>query len=100
MLLKEFCTTEVAYCSREMTVAEAAQVMRKKHLGDLVVVDDADDDLSPVGLITDRDIAVKVVGNELDPRKTTVGEIMRTPLVTASEDEDSRERDHERRESR
>jgi CBS domain-containing protein len=89
MLLKEFCTTEVAYCSRDTTVAEAAQIMRRKHVGDLVIVDDPDEDFSPVGLITDRDIVVKVLGNELDPRKTAVGEIMQTPLVTASEDEDS-----------
>jgi CBS domain-containing protein len=89
MLLKEFCTTEVVYCTRDTTVFEAAQLMRRKHIGDLVVVDDPDDDFAPVGLITDRDIVVKVIGNELSASQTRVGEIMRTPLVTASESEDS-----------
>lgn len=99
MLLKEFCTTEVVYCTRDTTVLEAAQLMRRKHIGDLVVVDDPDEELVPVGLITDRDIVVKVIGNELSASSTRVGEIMRTPLVVASEAEDasaaiSRMRDH------
>jgi CBS domain-containing protein len=89
MLLKEFCTTEVAFCSRETTIVEAAQIMRNKHTGDLVVVDDPQNDFTPVGVITDRDIVVKVIGNELNAGRTTVGQIMRTPLVTASENEDS-----------
>jgi CBS domain-containing protein len=89
MLLKEFCTTEVAYCSRETTVMEAAQLMRSKHIGDLVVVDDPTDECMPVGLVTDRDIVVKVLAAELNASRTTVGEIMRIPLITASEAEDS-----------
>ena len=89
MLLKEFCTTDVAWCTRDTTVLEAARLMREKHLGDLVIVDDPDDELAPVGLITDRDIVVKVVGNELSARQTHVGDVMRTPLVTASDSEDS-----------
>jgi CBS domain-containing protein len=89
MLLKDFCTTDVVFCSRDTTVLEAAQLMRRTHLGDLVVVDDPKDECTPVGLITDRDIVVKVIGNELNLGRTTVGQIMRTPLVTASETEDS-----------
>jgi CBS domain-containing protein len=89
MLLREFCTTDVAFCSRDTTVLEAAQLMRQKHIGDLVVVDDPKDECTPVGLITDRDIVVKVIGNELSASQTTVGQIMRIPLVTASEAEDS-----------
>jgi len=89
MLLKEFCTTEVAYCTRDTTVLEAAKIMRQKHLGDLVIVDDPNDEFTPVGLITDRDLVVKVIGNDLSASQTRVGAIMRTPLVTASESEDS-----------
>ena len=89
MLLREFCTTDVAYCTRETTALEAAQLMRRKHLGTLVVVDGPDDEMAPVGLVTDRDIAVKVVGNGLIPGETRVCDIMRTPLVTAGESEDS-----------
>ena len=89
MLLKEFCTTDVAWCTRDTTVLEAARLMREKHLGDLIIVDDPKDDFTPVGLITDRDIVVKVIGNELSASQTRVGDVMRTPLVTASDSEDS-----------
>lgn len=89
MLLKEFCTTEVAHCTRKTTVLEAAQIMRRKHLGTLVIVDDPDDELTPAGLITDRDIVVKVIGNGLNASQTPVADVMRTPLVVATDSEDA-----------
>lgn len=90
MLLKDLCTTEVAVCGRDATMSEIAMLLRRKHAGDVVVVDDVGKPV-PAGLITDRDIVVKVLGAELDPGKITAGQIMRTPLITASEDEDSGE---------
>jgi CBS domain-containing protein len=99
MLLSEFCTTDVACCARDTTIIEAARLMRRKHIGALVIVDDPDEDAQPVGLVTDRDIVIKVLGNELDPAKTRVADIMSKPVVMASESEDSsiatsRMRDH------
>lgn len=89
MLLKDVCTTEVVFCGRDASVLEVARIMRRKHIGDVVIVDDPDEERVPVGLVTDRDLVVKVLGADLDPHKTTAGKIMRTPLVTASEAEDS-----------
>jgi CBS domain-containing protein len=89
MLLKEICTTDVVFCGRDISVLQAAQIMRKKHIGNLVIVDDATEGCNPIGLITDRDIVVKVLGNELDPQLTKVGAVMRTPLVIARETEDT-----------
>lgn len=99
MLLKELCTTEVACCTRDTTVLEAASIMRQRHVGDLVIVDDPNYELIPTGLLTDRDIVVKVIGGELNARATRVADIMRTPVICASETEDSsvalaRMRDH------
>jgi CBS domain-containing protein len=91
MLLKDFCTTDVACCGRDATVLEVAQLLRGRHAGDVVVVDGVDTRRIPAGLITDRDIVVKVLGAGIDPRKTTAGQLMRTPLVVASEHEDSSE---------
>jgi CBS domain-containing protein len=89
MQLKEICTTEVVFCERSTTVLQAAEIMRRKHVGDLVVVDDASDERTPVGVITDRDIVVKVVGNERDPARVTVGDVMRTPVVVGSYTEEA-----------
>lgn len=89
MLLKDLCTPEVACCAPETRVLAAAILMRQKHVGDLVVVDDLDGDQSPIGMITDRDIVIEVLGKELDPRTVTVRQIMRTPVAIARGDEDA-----------
>lgn len=89
MLLREICTPDVVCCRSETHVLEAARIMRQEHVGDLVVVDDPAGDQTPLGVVTDRDIVVEVLGKELDPTKVTVREIMRTPAVIASDTEDS-----------
>jgi CBS domain-containing protein len=89
MQLNSFCMLDVECCSPRTTVQEAAQVMRRKHTGDLVVVDDDERRPSPLGIITDRDIVVEVLGRGLDPAVTTVGSLIRTPVVVAEGSEDS-----------
>jgi CBS domain-containing protein len=91
MLLNSICTLDVACCSPRTTVLEAAHLMRQKHTGDLVVVDDDEDKAAPLGIITDRDIVVEVLGNGLDPATTTVGSVIRTPVVIANQGEDTSE---------
>jgi CBS domain-containing protein len=88
MLLKDLCTTDVAVCGRNTTLAEVSKMLRGRHVGDVVVVDDPDGDCIPVGLITDRDIVVKVLGAGQNPHQVKAGEIMRRPLVCAEETED------------
>jgi CBS domain-containing protein len=91
MLLKDLCTTDVAVCGRDTVLTQVARLLRHRHTGDVVVVDDVDGARIPAGLITDRDIVVKALGADLDPRQVTAGQIMRTPLITADESEDSGE---------
>jgi CBS domain-containing protein len=88
MLLKEFCTPDVVYCTPDTTILAAAQLMRQRHVGDVVVVEDDESDQTPLGLVTDRDIVVEVLAQERDPAKVTVREVMRTPLVIAHASED------------
>lgn len=76
MQLSEVCVLEVACCTRQTTVREAARMMRKHHTGDLIVVDDADGGRAPAGIITDRDIVIEVLAKDLDPTKTPVGDVM------------------------
>jgi CBS domain-containing protein len=63
--------------------------MRSKHTGDLVAIDDDEQKPTPLGIITDRDIVVEVLGKGLDPAVTTVGSVIRKPVVIAAEGEDS-----------
>ena len=89
MKLKDLCVLDVACCTREVTVSAAARLMRDRHAGDVIVVDNADEDREPVGILTDRDIVIEVLAKGRDPNKTTVAEIMATQLVIAGESEDS-----------
>jgi CBS domain-containing protein len=89
MLLKEICTPGVVLCRADASALAAAQLMRQSHVGDLVVVDDLEEDAQPLGMITDRDIVIEVLARERDPRTTTVREIMRAPVLLARESEDS-----------
>lgn len=88
MKLKDLCVLDVAFCTPDVTVVEAARLMRQHHTGDLVVLDDADEEREPVGIITDRDIVLEVLAKGRDPGRTTVREIMSTQLVIASDSED------------
>ena len=66
------------------SVVEAAQIMEKEDVGSVPVVD-ADNIL--VGMITDRDIALRVVAAGRDPRSTTAGEVATKQVSPAYPDE-------------
>lgn len=86
MLLNALCTTDPIRCRPDVTALEAAQLMRQKHTGDLVVVDENE---APIGVITDRDIVIEVLAAGLSPAETPVGRILRAPVIIAHEQEDA-----------
>lgn len=88
MLLKDLCTPDVVSCTPDCSALHAARLMRQHHVGDLVVIEDAETDPSPIGMVTDRDIVIEVLGRDLDPAKVTLRQIMRKPAVIASVSED------------
>lgn len=88
MLVKDICTLDTASCGRDITILEAARLMRERHTGTLVVVDDPQGDRTPAGIITDRDIVIEVLANELDPAGTRVSQVMSSKLVIAGAAED------------
>ena len=81
MTLNDICTLNVAFCARDTNLLQAARLMRERHTGTLVVVDDPDGQRTPAGIVTDRDIVVEALANELDPAKTSVAKIMANRLV-------------------
>jgi CBS domain-containing protein len=74
----------VATVTRDSTVAEAAELMRKHHVGALVMVDELVGAPKPVGMVTDRDIAIEVVAEGLAPQTVKVGEIVQRPITTVT----------------
>jgi CBS domain-containing protein len=63
--------------------------MRHKHVGDVVVVSDPERDRVPVGVVTDRDLTIEVLGNARDAAQTTLSDLMRSPVVVAKDSEDA-----------
>jgi CBS domain-containing protein len=70
--------------SANAAVEEAAKLMRDYHVGSVVVVESATGGaLSPIGLLTDRDIVVEVIAEGVDVKKVSVRDIMSPNPVTA-----------------
>jgi CBS domain-containing protein len=88
MEVGKLCTVDTVCCARDESVQGAALLMRKHHVGDIVVVDDIDGERTPAGIVTDRDIVVSVVALGLDPASLQVGDIMTDDLLTADEHDD------------
>lgn len=87
MPISEFCNREVVFATREMSIPEAAQLMRRHHVGDLVVVNEVDGKRVPVGIVTDRDIVIEIIARSLDLDDFSVGDIMSPQLVSVQEKE-------------
>lgn len=87
MSIGEICTREVIVAAEDTSVESAAELMRRYHVGDLVVTKDLDGKRVPLGIVTDRDIVVEVVAAGLDPKALTVGDIMGQELVTSREED-------------
>jgi CBS domain-containing protein len=88
MAIAEICSREVVFVGRDESCAQAARLMREHHVGSLVVV--AQDDAQrriPVGMLTDRDLAVGVMALGLDAEKTIVEAAMRPGVALVRESE-------------
>lgn len=87
MPISECCSVEVVCCEPDTPVQEVAELMRKEHVGDVVVVEMRDGKRVPTGIVTDRDIILEIVALRLDISAFTAGDIMNSPLISMHEDE-------------
>jgi CBS domain-containing protein len=90
MLVAETCTPDVVCCRPQASALEAARLMREKHVGDVVVVSDPEGERVPIGVITDRDLAIEVLAHGRDAASITLASLIRTPVVIARDSEDTR----------
>ena len=83
----EVMRTDVPLIQEDTSIEHAAELMRDDNVGFLPIVRD-DGSRRLVGVVTDRDIVVTAVANQLDLRTTPIGHIMSHPIVTAAPDEE------------
>jgi len=80
MTCAEVMTPSPTACNPQHTAVDAAELMRREDCGLLPVV--SEDGKKLIGVLTDRDIVLKVVAEGRDPRSTAVSEVMTTDIVT------------------
>ncbi len=81
----ELCIREVQTASPDDTAESAAWRMREGHVGDLVVIDARNGRNIPIGIVTDRDLVLKVLAVGRQPAEVTLEQIMGRVLVTVDE---------------
>lgn len=87
MKCNEVMTKDLSCCLPTDTTFDAAQLMKSEDVGPIPVVSDKETK-KLVGIVTDRDLALKVVAEGLDPKTTTIEEIVTTGLITVGPDDD------------
>jgi CBS domain-containing protein len=87
MPLRDICNKSVICVTQDTSVHEAARLMRDRHVGDLVVTDDAAGGPVPVGIVTDRDLVTMVLACDISPTELTVSDVMmKNPKVAREGD--------------
>jgi CBS domain-containing protein len=83
----QVCVHAAVTIKRDLSIAQCAKIMHDEQVGCLVITEVRDSLCLPIGILTDRDITIKVLAFSLDPTVFTAGDIMVQPLVTARMDE-------------
>ncbi len=81
--VEQLMTRELACIESSQAVSVAANIMRIKKIGSLLVMEDSE----TVGIITQSDIVRKVVAFHLQPEFVQVKHIMSTPIISIDETE-------------
>jgi CBS domain-containing protein len=87
MKVREIMSSPVETVAPDAMITEAADKMKIRGVGVLPVEKDGD----IVGIITDRDIVVRVIADELNPQRTPVSKAMTFDAMCCSENTDMEE---------
>jgi CBS domain-containing protein len=83
----EVMTKDPVCCRPNDSVATAAELMKNENIGSVPVIQ-SEQNRTLVGIVTDRDLALKVVAGALDAKSTTVEMVMTHKVVTCHADDD------------
>jgi len=84
MVAGTLCRRKIATATPEDTLRAAASRMEEDDVGTLVVVDPHDTNRA-LGILTDRDLALRSVAHGLSPERTLVSDVMSSPVHTIDE---------------
>ncbi|SRR5579884_2631254 len=84
---RDLMTKDPVCCLPADNVCQAARIMKEYDTGVVPVVE-SETSKRLIGMVTDRDLAVKVLAEQRDPKQVSIAEIMSTGLVSCSPDDD------------
>lgn len=85
--LSTIMTTDPAVCTPQTPLREVAQMMKRNDCGEIPVVE-SEQNRRPVGVVTDRDITIRVVAEGGDISSAVASDAMTSPATTARQDAD------------
>ncbi len=85
MAIGEICRRDVVVAARDITVRNAAQLMRERHVGCVVLAEERDGRSRPCGIVTDRDVVVAVTALGLDADVIRAGDVAAKELLEIHE---------------
>lgn len=87
MPINECCNLNVVCCEADTSIPDVAALMRKHHVGDIIVTETQEGKRVPIGIVTDRDIVIETVAQQVDVSAFTAGDLMSAPIATVRENE-------------
>jgi CBS domain-containing protein len=77
IIVKEAMSTNLAIIDPDLTVLDAAKLMKKRKIGNVLVVQKN----LPIGILTESDIIKKVVAETKNPKDVKIRDVMSTPVM-------------------
>jgi signal-transduction protein with cAMP-binding, CBS, and nucleotidyltransferase domain len=87
MHIRDICKRSIVTCTRKTSALEIAHLMRNSHVGHVIVVDEANGEPVPVGIVTDRDLVMRVMACGVEPQAVHAADLIGGPLDTVLESE-------------
>lgn len=84
MTIGDFARREVVTAGPDVSLLEVAGLMATANVGSVVIVDGR----QPIGIVTDRDLVLDVLGLDRDPAELSADEVMSEDLVVADAGDD------------
>jgi CBS domain-containing protein len=88
MNVGQHCKRDVVSVMPNTALTDAANLMQQRSVGFLVVAEERGGQRFPVGVLTDRDIVVRVIGSSVDPKDLLVKDVMSPNPILAHEHDD------------
>ena len=88
MNVGDICNKNVVYADQKSDLLTAALLMREYHVGSVVIVVDSQNGRKPVGIITDRDLVLKILASDVPAKEIILNDIVNRDIICIRDDDD------------